>query len=610
MSDNYTNGGSGSYAVEQARHDFEQNKESSISKLANFSTVQEENGKHYWMGMEVAPDVAPLLVHATSGLPALVNDALNGGVYKYANKLHETLGKQLGGKVDSLASHNFGLKAAAGAMALLIGAQPIMEVSQSVKNRTSARKEIRKNLGIIIETNDHYSDNEVIQTAMERTQKVMMAGLRNAAAQLPTVLANGYFAFGNHKLFAKEKTDAFAIKSESANIAANPKSAMEEFVRQSASDHKEIKELAAKHGIPEGSREYDKLVDGWERKVGGLEEHAANHDDVGFKADSTTQQLVVGGALVGNILAKRQVSKHNDEDLAKPTAYRLILDLRDQINNGDISKGADITSQIVEIFQQNEIDRKRPPIGEALMERFNPLAERIAEVVSNRELDVLSLVNLVGEGKIVNKRRFINTDQVEELIDSQRKVFGSHEKTPVDEFLADFQNPKMIMQAIKENLKNLDGNEKAVFASMFSDDVLLSAGVKKKDILPLRTRGHDFMCDFVKSSAAELAKKKPEELKAGGLSEKQIEAIGSFNELMASGDDKAVKSAICSPDNNVVRAVRNAKLEEQIAGGAGRKSWTQMIKPKPNVASEKPIEVSRVESVKAGRENGSPLVGV
>jgi hypothetical protein len=222
-------------------------------------------------------------------------------------------------------------------------------------------------------------------------------------------------------------------------------------------------------------------------------------------------------------------------------------------------------------------------------------------------------VNLVGDGKVVNKRRFISAEQVEELIDSQRKVFGSHDnKTPVDEFLADFQNPKMIMQAIKENLKTLEGNEKAVFASMLPDDVLLGSGVKKKEIKELRGRGQDFMCDFVKSSAVELAQKKPEELKAGGLSEKQIEAVNNLNELMASGDDKAVKSAICSQGNYVVNAVRNAKLAEQIALGGkdGKMLWSTKVQPKPNSVVEKPAEVSMVEAVKAGRENGAPLVGM
>jgi hypothetical protein len=271
--------------------------------------------------------------------------------------------------------------------------------------------------------------------------------------------------------------------------------------------------------------------------------------------------------------------------------------------------GSNITSQIVEIFQQNEKDRGRSGVGAALLEKLQPLAERIGEVIANRELDPLALVNLVGEGKIVNKRRFVKTEQLEELIDSQRKIFGSHEKTPMDEFLADFQSPKLIMQAIKENLKTLEGKDKAVFASMLSDDVLLSAGIKKKEILPLRAQAHDLMCDFVKSSTVELAKKTPEELKAKGLSEKQIESVNNLNELIVSGNDKDAKSSICRGDE-VVGAVRNAKLHEQVMDGKGNAPWTHVIKKKTPVVVEKSPDISAAERVVTGRENNVTVAGI
>ena len=124
--------------------------------------------------------------------------------------------------------------------------------------------------------------------------------------------------------------------------------------------------------------------------------------------------------------------------------------------------------------------KRRDHLGEGL---------RIAEVIGNQELDPLVLVNLVGEGKVVNSRRFVKDEQLEDILDKQRKIFSQHEKTPLDEFLADFQNPTIVLAAIKQNIQTLTGKEKALFASLFSDDVLLHCGVNKRDIQPLRAQG-------------------------------------------------------------------------------------------------------------------------
>ncbi len=596
----YSDDNYGSYSSpEDARRSFEESQHQSIKTLADFSTVHEKDGKYTYLGMNVPPELAGTLQYVTSTFPTYITDLLGEGVYKNSKHVFEKLNDRFKVSADPLASHNAGLKATAALSAVLIGVQPITEVISSIRQRGKDRKQIKEVLSSVIEMNKgSYKNNEVIMTAMEHAHNTMITGFMRAAAEMPTVLLNGYYASESHKELAREKTNALLgdMPPESNSY--------KEYLRQQVKKQEEIDKahnaLKGEYGDSEAFRKV--MAEDYERRKNSL---SAEFDSGKSKdTDEKNKFLFVNIAGGANIFLKHMVSKGRDSD--HPSAYELILDLQQRINNGDISKGSDITGQIIEIFQQNERDRKRPPLGDVFMEKFTPIAERIGEVISKRELDAIALVNLVGEGKIVNKRNFVEMKHLEEIIDTQRSVLSSHQKTPLDEFLSDFQNPKMVIQIVKSNLKALDGDSKALFASMFSDEVLKGAGVSKKELLPLRARGHDFMCEFIKSTTVELAKKTDEELKSKGLSDKQIDAIKNLNELIVSGDDKGVKSAIGS-GGEIVSAVRNAGLNEQLSNGSDM-FWREKITPKKlPAAAEKPKASTTTERVAASRENPAAL---
>ncbi len=593
--DNYSSYSS----TEDARRSFEESQNQSLKTLADFSTVHEKDGKYTYLGMNVPPELAGTLQYVTSTFPTYITDLLGEGVYKNSKHVYEKLNDRFKVSSDPLASHKAGLKATAAMSAVLIGVQPIVEVASSIRQHSRDRKHIKEVLSSVIEMNKgSYKSNEVIMTAMENAHNTMVTGFMHAAAEMPTVLLNGYYASESHKELAKEKTNALLgdMPPESDSY--------KEYLRQQVKKQEEIDKthnaLKGEYGDSEAFRKV--MEEDYERRKSNL----SSELDSGKSKDTDEKNkfLFVNMAGGANIFLKHMVSKGRDSQ--QPSAYELIVDLQQKINNGDISHGSDITGQIIEIFQQNERDRKRPPLGDVFMEKFTPLAERIGEVISNRELDAIALVNMVGEGKIINKRHFIKTEHLEELIDGQRKVFSNHEKTPLDEFLSDFQNPKMVMQIIKANLKTLDGDSKALFASIFSDEVLKDAGVSKKDLLPLRAHGHEFMCDFIKGSTLELAKKTDEELKKYGLSDKQINAVKNLNELILAGDDKSVKSAIGS-GGDIVAAVRTAGLNEQVATGNNMLWSKKVITKKTPAVAEKPNASTATERVTASRENPATL---
>ncbi|MEQ1790561.1 MAG: hypothetical protein ABL857_08965, partial [Rickettsiales bacterium] len=547
MAENYTNAGNGqgmdmTALAAQAQGNFAQAQNDALNKVASISTVQNKDGKSYWMGVELSPEMALIATQLTSGIAPLFKDAINGGVYKHVSKAYNAIYKQATGVENKLGGHKAGLRGAGIVMGTVIGLQPIIGVVQSVKNKSAARREIRSNLENIIETNKDYENNEVIKTVMERTNKIMVAGFKEAAAQLPMVVSSGYFAIGNHKAMVKKENDKFEGKIIAEKMHSNPNSTRETLDREQE-QYEELRKFAESKNIREDSPHFNHLLN----KMHETGKHAHNLSEQNVnehQVDEKTQNFINTGALLGNIFMQRAVSKENKAELNKPTAYHLIMNLQAAINNGEVSEGSNISSYIVDIFQQNEIDRGRSKIGESLLNKFQPLAETIGKEISERKLDVLALVNLVGEGKVLNKRRFIDEEHLENLIDIQKKTFGARETTPLDDMLADYQKPDAILKAVKENLKNLKGDEKALFASLFSDDVLERSGIDKKERMPLRERGYELTRNFVINKAMELSEKSPEELTKMGLSSTQIEGINNLNELLLQGKEKAAKELI------------------------------------------------------------------
>lgn len=539
--DGYGRGG----AYGDMRNSYEQAKANSIDTLASLGSVQENDGHYSWMGIDLGKDreIAFLLQQATSGLPTLIGEKLSNGVYDSALRVHKSLTKQLGKSPTDKSSHKFAIIAAGVSTVLLIGLQPIMTIVKAVKDRNSDRAEVHKNLKSIIDADKQYKDNEVVKTALEQSQKILTAGLKNAGGQLPTVLTNGIFAWGNHKIMAQDK--------HAINVM--------------------------------GKKQKD------------LPERTVNIDE-------KTQQFIGIGALAGNILLQRKVFKDVDADHNKPNAYKLIAELQGQITNGEIYKGTDITHQIVQIFQQNEVDRGRHAIGPALMDKFAPLAKQIGDAISNRELDAVSLINLVGGGKVINNRKFITAEQMDGLLEHEKNTFGPREKETLEELLTNYDNPKKVTQAIKDNLQNLKGDERAVFAALFSDDVLLKSGVKKKELPEIRNRSNEILSEFIKTKTEEIAGKSPEELKAHNISEASLAVIKEFNELVASGDKKAIDSAIRSTGedgtNQIKKAVLNYGLNDK-----NPNFWRDSIgKAKKHAAEEKPETM--VEAIKS-KQNGN-----
>lgn len=312
--------------------------------------------------------------------------------------------------------------------------------------------------------------------------------------------------------------------------------------------------------------------------------------------------LAGAGALIDSRISKDSEKGNNI------IAADLIFDLAKEV---DASSPSAVSMQsVLEIFQQNERDHGRPLIGNKLMAGFEPALRQITKAIASGELDPMALFNLVGDGKVIihyksGKRGFANAKQVEELIKAQQRSYSPHDLTSAEEFLADLSNPEKMLSLIKQNLGSMNGNDKALFAALFPDEVLGRAGMSKSEISEAHKQAHDLMYGFVAAIIADLANKNPEYLKnIAHCSDENIEFLRNFAQQIESEGIAPVKQIVDGKDKSVIDLIRTAVLYEQME--TGKNPWTEKIKSSKSVGeilSSKRGEEVVSDSSAVGRES-------
>ena len=290
---------------------------------------------------------------------------------------------------------------------------------------------------------------------------------------------------------------------------------------------------------------------------------------------------------------QREYQEKKPEDIMIPS-----IDDRD-------SRSMNLKDYIVELFQQHERDRNPgrdfcnkktgeviDPLRGAMLDKLMPVVDIIANNIANGTISANALYKLVGENKVIEHkasgaRVFVKEETLINTIENElAPVLGTRERVKMEEFMAKFANPALVQQTLKDNLASMKGVERALFASLFPDDILEQAGLKKKDINEVRKQAHKLSADFVAASVAHFSNKKPEELKKIGLTDDEIDAIHSMADHIEHGDVDALRLCVNGHNKDVVDAVRTAGMLEQIAApnkGAG--FWTERVKEMSKVRS-------------------------
>lgn len=552
--------------------------------ISNALQVKTKDGKASWLFFKnLSPEVAGLLEYAYSTIKPFIGK--HGAAFLY-DKTGDAM-HWLRPQATEAAKHKAGLHASKAFFAALILADPIQRLLGVRSEYNEEKKKLFSAIAPVIEANKgEYKDNEIINAAVARLRGDVSAGLKGVAAELPIIGLTTWFAARDYSAIRKSKAAESAAKRQAGKpdhelhdefdrawlereqkIQASKKQ-FEDQYRAEGLDEKEIRDRLRKYEAHARDRynQKDTLHDEMRARE---REH---HHIPGF--DGTTATMALAAAATN--IFKSKIGGRGDN----PIALDLILQLAADVQNE--SGVHDLKERILEIFQQNERDHHRQPIGSRLLPQLEPTIDCITKAISRHTLNPLALINLVGgRNKIISyqngKRVFATCEQAEALIGEQRRVLSAPEKMTEEEFYSDLLNPEFIKNILKETLDMLPEDQKAGVAALFPADVLTSLGYAKDRVAEWQIKGHDYLYPLISLRALELSEKTDEELKKLNLNSQDIESIRVLAESVLSGDRQAVEAEVDGQDKTGLAAIRRATLCEQAESKEGSGFWQSLI---------------------------------
>ncbi len=583
-----------------------------------------KDGKASWLFFKnLPPEVAGLLEYGYTTIKPFIGR--HGAEFLY-DKTSDTL-KWLRPQTTEITKHKAGLNASKIFMAALIAADPIQRLIGVRSQYNEEKKQLFQSIAPVIEADkDAYKHNEIISAALARMHDDVSTGLKEVAAELPIIGLTSWFAARDYDRIKKTKHQEFEtrkqfVKPEHDFHAEVNNTWMEREARIDAS----VADLQKKYRSEGRDQSYiNKKIDEYERQArlryeqkDEIKENLdqRHNDDSAHGRDSTTAKMAVAGA--ATMLIKSRIG-HNAE---KILAMDLIRQLASDVENESSVSG--LKERIVEIFQQNERDHKRPAIGSRLLPQLEPAINEIAQAISNHTLNPLALISLAGgKRKVIaqqnGKRTFATKEQTLALIGEQRRILNSPERITAEEFFSDHVDPVFIKNMLKQTFDALPEEEKAALSALFPADVIIQVGYKKERVAELQAKGHDRLYPFVTSRALELAEKSADELKKLNLNDQDIEILHDLADKILSGDKQAVQIEVDGKEKSGLDVIRRATLAEQSTHKEGAGFWTRMFeraRSVPEIIAERRKQREQEEPSSAGRmaamnkNTGTPVAG-
>jgi hypothetical protein len=202
-------------------------------------------------------------------------------------------------------------------------------------------------------------------------------------------------------------------------------------------------------------------------------------------------------------------------------------------------------------------------IREALREELAVAVKPIAAAIHKGDMNVMSLVRMVGEGKIIKKqgRGIASPDEVKALIKKDAPKQSTYVQVDPAEY---YKDAAFTREQLKTALKTLEGDERYTFAAMFPDSVLAEAGMSKKEIHAMRDATLKHYDATLVDAIAGLNSKSDEALKQEGLAENEIQVIReAFSQIQETGVEavKQLKTSATN-ENGIEHLLTNAVVHK------------------------------------------------
>lgn len=276
-------------------------------------------------------------------------------------------------------------------------------------------------------------------------------------------------------------------------------------------------------------------------------------------------------ALVGRFTDSR--NKELAANRGSCSAFQLITNLDEQIKkrakNGDGITGGDfafpktmgnrsagLADYIATTIKAHseEMERLLPndysQLRDALKPQIKEVSKVLAEAITSGELAPLSLIRLIGEGKIIKQqgRTLVDVEELKHQINKHAGTQAGKAEIDPKEYLkmATFKDKEL-----KETLASLEGNERAIFASFFPDTILKKTGMSEAEIETIRKDTAPMYENNLANLLAGIANQPDADLKSQGLADREIKTIKDAAKTLQERGAEAVHALRANATNPI-----------------------------------------------------------
>lgn len=223
-----------------------------------------------------------------------------------------------------------------------------------------------------------------------------------------------------------------------------------------------------------------------------------------------------------------QYAKKKANASASDTSLDKVLQLQQFIRDNaldspnSIASGTDVSgvaARVEEVFQTFQKEQGYTHIP---THRMQEAAKIIAKELVEGDLHALSLVNLVGNEKLLNDRKdgLVSSEKIASVLKQETDRFSKNAAITSEDFLKD---RPFSLDDVKAHVLSKDKDERALAAVLVPDATLIEAGMKREDIKPLRDHFSRKVQEGVFTAViASLSQQTDEQLAEKGFSRESI----------------------------------------------------------------------------------------
>lgn len=240
----------------------------------------------------------------------------------------------------------------------------------------------------------------------------------------------------------------------------------------------------------------------------------SGHDSHPDKPNNWMRDIMVPvGSISAGMLAQN-INDNRDKEKNKKTAFDMIKKIsEEQDRNGKVERveGRDLTSYIMEVFNQHQENMGQFAIGKRHQKRFEEDCKLIAEAIQDGRMHPMALVELVGDRMIAkDKGKDIATvEETQAAIDKMAQKIPAKFTVSPSEY---FSELSMKEEDLKDIVASLKGPDRDFFICLMPDEVATKIGLKEEELKAARENGKGAFAGMLRQALLDVASLSDEQL--------------------------------------------------------------------------------------------------